>query len=297
MRTINTMNNKPQTTNRFKILALMLLMATMLLPDAKAQSLTVGIPFFEDALRRGQLMGTLNPNVSFLIRPVDPVRAMGIDNPYGADTSLFPLDSNNYSSYTDFTYKMDYTRSSGFVLNKNTPGSKSNLRISLLPVYLHTRYNHHHPYGWSDGPMVPARGLQQYLSGGIYIRASIFEAQFRPEYVWAQNREFQNPPFRPRQIHMPERMGQENYEKAFLGQSFVKMHIGPIAMGYSNENIWWGSRPQKRHCNVKQCARFQTLYPAYKQTHQNTLWHHRRANGRRKAAVLRFYLSLALHLG
>jgi hypothetical protein len=205
-----------------------------------AQTMPVGMPFFEDALRRGQLLGQLDPDVSFMIRPVDPLRAMGIDNPFGADTNLFPLDSNSYFRFTDLRYKMDYSRQSGLVFNKNTPGSKSNIRISLLPVYLHTRYNHHHPYGWSDGPMVPARGLQQYLSGGIYIRASIFEAQFRPEYVWAQNKAFQNPPFRPHNIDLPERMGQDNYEKAFMGQSFVKMHIGPFAMGLSTENIWWG---------------------------------------------------------
>jgi len=48
-----------------------------------AQSVPVGMPFFEDALRRGQLMGLFDPNISFTIRPVDPVRAMGIDNPFG----------------------------------------------------------------------------------------------------------------------------------------------------------------------------------------------------------------------
>jgi hypothetical protein len=240
MRTLNDMNKKTQPTGKLKTIALMLLLTILILPDSRAQTLTVGMPYFEDALRRGQLMGKINPDVSFLIRPVDPVRAMGIDNPFGTDTLLFPLDSNSYFKFTDLRYKMDYTRQSGLVFNKNTPGSKSNIRISLLPVYLHTRYNHHHPYGWSDGPMVPARGLQQYISGGIYIRASIFEAQFRPEYVWAQNREFQNPPFRPRQIHMPERMGQEAYTFSHLGQSFVKIHLGPIAVGYSNENIWWG---------------------------------------------------------
>ncbi len=203
-----------------------------------AQSVPVGMPFFEDALRRGQLMGLFDPNISFTIRPVDPVRAMGIDNPFGTDTSLFPLDSNVYSRYTDLRANLSFA--SGLELNKHKPGNKSNLRLTLLPVYLHTRYNQHHPYGWSDGPMVPARGLQQYVSGGIYMKAGIFEAQLRPEFVWSQNREFQNPPFRTRYIDMPERMGQSNYEKAFLGQSYVKMHLGPIAMGLSNENLWWG---------------------------------------------------------
>ena len=227
-----------------------------------AQTVPVGMPFFEDALRRAQLMGRLDTNISFMIRPVDPVRAGGIDNPFALDTNLFPLDSNSYAKSTDHIFKLHYTYSPdtstqkssiggklvqrangvlrGVSLEKNTAGTKSDFRLTLLPIYTHTRFNRHHPYGWSDGAMVPAAGLQQYISGGVYLKAGPLEAQLRPEYVWAQNREFQNPPFRPQRIHMPERMGQETYTRGYLGQSFVKLHMGPLAVGMSNENIWWG---------------------------------------------------------
>jgi len=204
----------------------------------QAQTVAVGTPFFEDALRRAQLTEKVNPDVSFMIRPVDATRALGIDNPFGEDTLLFPLDSNQYTRLFDQRGQLSF-KGKPLIKPYDTKG-KNNLRLMLLPVYAHTRFNGHHPYGWSDGAMVPNRGLQQYFSAGIYGRIGILEAQLRPEMVWGQNREFQNPPFRPIRIDMPERMGQANYEKIFLGQSFVKMHLGPIAVGFSNENIWWG---------------------------------------------------------
>lgn len=220
-------------------------------PRLQAQSVPVGLPFFDDALRRGQLMGRLDSNVSFMIRPIDAVRAFGIQNPFGFDSLYFPLDTLKYGKYselflylndadsnkTKLVYMPGYDKKGKAAFR---PKGNKHIRLSLLPVYTHTRYNGHHPYGWSDGAMIPARGLQQYISGGIFVKAGPLEAQFRPEYVWAQNREFQNPPFRPRGIDLPERMGQDTYRRRFLGQSYVKLHLGPMALGWSNENVWWG---------------------------------------------------------
>ena len=37
-----------------------------------AQTVPVGFPFFDEALRREQLMGKADSNLSFMIRPVHP---------------------------------------------------------------------------------------------------------------------------------------------------------------------------------------------------------------------------------
>ncbi|MFM7913368.1 MAG: hypothetical protein ACKO9W_14400, partial [Bacteroidota bacterium] len=92
------------------------------------------------------------------------------------------------------------------------------LALRLLPLQTHSRRNGHHPYGWNDGPMVPARGLQTMLSAGIYAKVGPLEMQFQPEMVYAQNKTFINPPFRARDIDMPERMGNEPYSASFPGQ-------------------------------------------------------------------------------
>jgi len=189
---------------------------------ASGQTMTVGLPFFEDALRRGQLMETLDSNVSFNIRPVDPVRAMRLKNVFGKDTLLFPLDTLEYAPWA------------------NQKFWKGRIGVQMLPIYIHTQYNKHHPYGWSDGPRIPNRGLQFYVSGGVFAKIGRLELQYRPELVYAQNKEFQNPPFRVQSIDMPDRMGTEKYKEYFTGQSYAKLNFGPIAIGLSNENIWWG---------------------------------------------------------
>jgi len=183
----------------------------------------VGMNFFDDALRRAQLLGQVSPDLSFMVRPVHASRSLGIDKVFGYDSLLFPRDTNHYSELTDFR------------------NDKWKARIILLPVSILTRTNGHHPYGWADGPMVPSKGFQSYLSGGVFAKCGPLEMQFRPEFVSAQNKAFQNPPFRGPGIDFPERMGQMPYQKSFPGQSYAKIIVGPMAAGYSTENIWWGA--------------------------------------------------------
>jgi hypothetical protein len=223
----------------------------LLVPSrASAQTVPVGLPFFEEGLRRAQLMGRLDSNVSFTIRPIHPIHAFGRTDPYGLDAAIFPTDTNVYGRYTDWLLylKKDSTQyrlhahQAYQADGKATYRPKKNwhARLTLLPIYTHTRFNQHHPYGWSDGPMIPNRGLQQYISGGVYLKLGPIEAQYRPEFVWAQNRDFQNPPYRARNIDMPDRMGTESFRETFRGQSFVKVKLGAMSAGFSNENLWWG---------------------------------------------------------
>lgn len=190
--------------------------------QSKAQTASLDIPYFDEALRRGQLLGQVDSTISFNIRPVDARRASGINHIFRGDSLLFPHDGYKYFRFTDWTDK------------------KGHFRLTLLPLVSKHRYNDHHPYGWQDGPMIPNKGWQHYVSGGVYARYRFLEIQFRPEYVSAQNRPFQNPPVRVNNIDMPDRFGTEPYAAAFFGQSFVKLHLGPIAVGLSNENIWFG---------------------------------------------------------
>ena len=192
-----------------------------LLGNVSAQTVPVGFPFFDEALRREQLMGHADSNLSFMIRPVHPRLGLGINKTFVYDADRFPSDSFHY----DKKYHL--------------ADEKWGYELRMLPVLLKTRYNQHHPYGWNDGAMVPSKGYQWLLSGGVYARFKFLEMQFRPEMVQAQNLPFMNPPERPRNIDNPERMGQDPYKRRFSGQSYVKLHVGPFSAGYSSENLSW----------------------------------------------------------
>ncbi len=91
--------------------------------------------------------------------------------------------------------------------------------ITLLPFVLTQQFNSSKPFGWNDGPMMQAKGYQVLARPGVNMRLGIFEAQAAPELLYASN---------------------QSYAKIFPGQSFLKAHLGPISIGVSSENLWWG---------------------------------------------------------
>jgi len=123
--------------------------------------------------------------------------------------------------------------------------------LRAIPVVWENRINTTYPYGWNDGPMIPARGIQTYLSAGIYAKYRWLSIQLNPEFVAAQNTVYEgyggkNGPNqqwysqRGNLIDMPERFGNGSYTKAFLGQSSIRLTLDPVSFGVSTENLWWG---------------------------------------------------------
>ena len=43
-------------------------------------------------------------------------------------------------------------------------------QVVALPFTLITQYNSHHPFGWNDGSMIPAKGVQTFVRAGVYMR-------------------------------------------------------------------------------------------------------------------------------
>ena len=181
------------------------------------QSLTVGTQILEDAYRRAQLTGTFDESVSFTLRPLYPLL---IDKKQTSDSLI----------------KM-----------------KEKILFKLLPVTLKQQYNSDHPEGLNDGAMIPARGYQTMLSGGLFAKYCWLSVQFRPEFVYAQNSTFQGFPDELSDhiwydynsstliyIDIPESFGTTSYKNAFWGQSSIRLTFDPISIGLSNENLWWG---------------------------------------------------------
>jgi len=191
-----------------------------------AQSLPVGTPVLDDYYRRMQLLGKVDSNLSFTLRPLTPVATSGTSNLYS------PEDSTQAHGYTSFA---------------NGAGV-----LQILPLSWQQQFNSDHPYGWNDEAMIPAKGYQTMVSGGIYLKYGFLSIQLRPEFVYAANPNFAG--FATghndadlalyyryhNYIDQPERYGNGAYKKAFWGQSNITLTFGGIALGLSNESIWWG---------------------------------------------------------
>jgi hypothetical protein len=174
--------------------------------NAYSQSLPVGTPGLEEYYRRAQLMGKLDSTISFCANPLF----------HASNSSLFTVHSSLFT---------------------------------ILPITLQQQYNTHHPYSINDGAMIPARGYQTSITAGVFAKLGPLSIQLYPELVYAQNKRFEtstNPGaiaayngFHTA-IDLPEYFPERPYKKLFPGQSSIRLTAGPVSLGISSENLWWG---------------------------------------------------------
>jgi hypothetical protein len=184
--------------------------------NSNAQNIAIGsIDRIEDRLRNEQLLGRTDSLVSFALRPL-------------AES----LISNNQMN-----------------LESKLPNK---FLISALPIKLTQQYNTLAPMGWNDGVMIPAKGYQMLLSAGLYTSYGPLSIQLKPEYVYADNPNFEKFPQTENSFvqssrilylnysDLPERFGEKSYKKLFWGQSSISVAINKFSLGLSTENLWWG---------------------------------------------------------
>ena len=194
-----------------------------------AQSLPVGTPVFDESYRNAQLLGQIDSTVSFTLRPLFPSALSKLNNSFDPDSTL---KKSRWSKF-DGTFRF----------------GGDNGVLKLLPVTWIQQYNSDHPEGFNDGAMIPARGYQTLISTGIYAQFGPLSIQLKPEAVYAENKSFtgfpgiqpgNTQPYVANYIDLPEQFGNKTYNKLFWGQSSIRITVGPMSIGVSNENLWWG---------------------------------------------------------
>ncbi|WP_161631489.1 capsule assembly Wzi family protein [Sediminibacterium sp. C3] len=91
--------------------------------------------------------------------------------------------------------------------------------FSILPFILTQQVNSRNSYGWNDASLMQVKGYQAFFRPGVNIRYGVFEVQAAPEFLL---------------------VGANKYTNVLLGQSSIKTHLGPLSIGVSSENLWWG---------------------------------------------------------
>ena len=215
-----------------KVITFCCLMASIRL---YAQTLPVGLPVLEDAYRREQLRGTTDSLISFTIRPLFTGNLKYYSNPVGDTIS-------NDRSLVKFKNSFQWDKAS----------------IQLLPISSVFQYNSEFAYGWNDGSMMPAVGLQSLHSFGVSAAYGPLRIQLRPEYLQAENPEYEGFPSEQFEVvwakyydsyfnvsDITEWYPQTPYNQLLWGQSSFRLNFDPVSVGLSNENLWWG--PGKRN--------------------------------------------------
>ena len=186
-----------------------------------AQSVPIGQVGMDEMLRVLQLTGKIDPAQSLTARP---------------------FFYNKSISRIDLLHLIDSSTNSRFA---NRPGrqplqyslQKSNgnnhIQLAVLPATIATKFNSHHPYGWNDAGMIMAKGLQTMISAGLYAKLGPLTIQLQPEYYHAANPNYTTT------VNYGSKDGKA-LNKAYLGQSSIRLNLGPISVGASSESMWWG---------------------------------------------------------
>jgi hypothetical protein len=192
----------------------------------QAQTINLNERFIEQNLRTAQLLGKFDPTFSFTSLPIH-TGEKGVK----IDPSL--IGSKEYGTTL-----------------KTFLGKYGTLKI--LPVDFLMEYGSHHPYSRNNGSMIPNRGYQQLVSFGFFAELGPLSIQFKPETVYAENRNFNGFPDSHydaiwstrytlwNYIDLPERFGEKAYKKSLFGQSSIRLNYQGLSLGLSSENIWWG---------------------------------------------------------
>lgn len=129
---------------------------------------------------------------------------------------------------------------------------KGNGNVKILPPTIYIDFNSKHPYNRNNGSMIPNRGLQNLSSLGFYLNYGPLMIQFNPEFLYAENKNYDgfwtghyDITWARRYnlwntIDIPERFGEKEYSQFLIGQSSIKFNFKKLSIGLSNENLWWG---------------------------------------------------------
>jgi hypothetical protein len=174
-----------------------------------AQNLPANQSVLEEYIRRSQLLSK-NSSSSFLSRPISL-----------ADSLL--IDSVSYSMKLASFSEANFWKS----------------QVSLLPVFSVTQVGIGNPYPEASKFLI-AKGVQQWGSTGVYASLGPFSLQLQPEWITAQNKNYNTLLKKEDGIEYTERFGQGIFNKLLLGQSSLRANWGAFSVGLSSENIWWG---------------------------------------------------------
>jgi hypothetical protein len=179
-------------------------------PDASfSQTLPTNQFILEEFLRRKQLLGKI-PSSSFLFRPLINADSIKLTRQHYS-FSILEKDSTRFFSP----------------------------EVKLLPINMGIQLGSGNPYP-EMGKFLQAKGYQQLISVGVFGSFGPLSIQIQPEFIFAQNSNYNTGFSKEKDIEYTEIFGEGVYSKLLPGQSSIRLNYGPFSLGASTENIWWG---------------------------------------------------------
>lgn len=127
----------------------------------------------------------------------------------------------------------EYPANTSFTVRPITIQDSTKKSLEIIPFQLNNKFNSHHPYGWNDQGMIMAKGLQTMVSAGVRAKYGPLEIQIQPEFYYAANPNYAT-------TSGYGSAAGKSFSKFYGGQSALKLNFGPVSLGASTQNLWWG---------------------------------------------------------
>jgi hypothetical protein len=122
--------------------------------------------------------------------------------------------------------------------------------VRVVRPRLDLGWNSAFPYGRNDGAVWAGRGVTARGSAGAAARFGALSVRVEPVAFWAQNADFALAPHAgaqpfadpgtPVSTDVPQRFGDGAYARVDPGESYVRLDVGPVAVGAGTESQHWG---------------------------------------------------------
>lgn len=156
-------------------------------------------------------------------------------------------------------YESDSTETNWF-----TAGIDRSVKLKLYGPEWFNSYNTKAPYGQNDGALWQGKGYNTSLTAGARLEAFGFEATFKPQVSWSQNREFDyimpNYPAKDKDgnstiyndkaskygyygvqsIDVPQRFGNSSFFTYDWGDTEIRYSWKNFTAGFGTQTIWLG---------------------------------------------------------
>lgn len=141
-------------------------------------------------------------------------------------------------------YESDSTETNWF-----TAGIDRSVKLKLYGPEWFNSYNTKAPYGQNDGALWQGKGYNTSLTAGARLEAFGFEATFKPQVSWSQNREFDYMPgvygseysyFWKGNIDLVQRYGDSSFWTFDWGDTEIRYTWNNFTVGFGFQSSWLG---------------------------------------------------------
>ena len=141
-------------------------------------------------------------------------------------------------------YESDSTETNWF-----TAGIDRSVKLKLYGPEWFNSYNTKAPYGQNDGALWQGKGYNTSLTAGARLEAFGFEATFKPQVSWSQNREFDYMPgvygseysyFWKGNIDLVQRYGDSSFWTFDWGDTEIRYSWNNFTVGFGFKSPWLG---------------------------------------------------------